>query len=206
MIEYDCPQGEDEWVRLRLGIPTASAFARILTPAKLKPSTQVEPFINELLAEWRTGEPCADIGSPWFTRGHELEAEARSWYEFTNDVVVRQIGFVMNDEGTVGCSPDGLVGDDGGIEVKCYGAAKHMGILRGGGIPADALMQIHGNLWITERVWWDAVFYNPVLGNEVIRVERDEEYIKVLAEAVGAFVDRLAEAKQDYQNNHGSPR
>ena len=114
-------QGSDAWQQLRLGIPTASAFDRILTPKKLEPSAQQEMYIAELNAEWKSGEPCDDFGGgEWVERGKALEPEARREYAFEAKAKPEEVAFIYKDEQhMVGCSPDALVGDEGLLELKC---------------------------------------------------------------------------------------
>jgi len=194
MIRLDVPQGGAEWIAARLGLPTASQFHRILTPKTLKPSEQAVGYLHELLAEWLLGEPVSPEVSQFMERGQELEEQAVAWYEMQHDVTVDRVGFCLLDDRRAGCSPDGLIGTDGGLEIKCPSAAVHVGHL----LDVDAgryTLQIQGGLWITEREWWDFVSYHPTLPVASLRVHRDERIIAALASAVGAFSARLAEAR-----------
>ena len=197
MIILDVKQGTDEWKRARLGIPTASQFHRIITPKTLKASSQAHGYMCELLAEWMLGEPLDDgAETPWMVRGTALEDEAVRWYELQRDATTTEVGLCLLDDRSAGCSPDRLVGDDGGLEIKCPSAKIHVSYLLGD--PAeDHRAQVQGALWITGRQWWDVLSYNPVMPQVLITAERDEEFIGALAEAVAAFDVRLAEAKQE---------
>ena len=113
MRKIECEQGSEEWLNARLGVPSASMFAKIVT-TKGAWSTQADGYINQLIAEDLTGEPTPFYQNEHMARGTELEPEARSAYEFMNDVVVEQVGFCLHDTMRAGCSPDGLVGDEGG--------------------------------------------------------------------------------------------
>jgi len=187
-------QGSPQWIVARIGIPTASQFHRIMTPERLDYSKAAEGYVCELLAELTLN---ASLDDSWTTaymeRGQELEGEARSWYELTRDVSVRQVGFVFRDDGRVGCSPDGLVEPNGGIEIKCLSANRHIEMVVGG-FPAK-MTQVQGNIWLCEREWWDVIAYNPGMPKAVIRVWRDENYIKALAKCVARFLDTLDKAK-----------
>ena len=118
-----------EWLDAKLGIPSASGFHRILTPTgKLSKSSRRERYMGELLAEWALGEQWdTGIGnSHWVLRGIELEPQARLWYEMAY-AEVEEVGFIWRDESRMaGCSPDGLVGDDGLLELKCPSPAQHV--------------------------------------------------------------------------------
>lgn len=194
IIVRDIEQGSEEWHRLRLGIPSASNFHRIITPAKGEPSRQAIGYRRELLAEWLTGAPSGPKQNYWMQRGTELEAEARAYYEMYAGCEVEHVGFVwQDDDNTVGCSPDGLVGDDGGVEIKCPAPATHVGYILDQKIPTDYIPQVQGSLWVTGRTWWDFVSYSPGLEPLVIRVERDNEYISNLKDSVNKFVRALLE-------------
>jgi hypothetical protein len=193
MIVHAVEQGSHEWLDLRHGRPTASAFHRILTPKSRKLSDQAVGYVEELLAERWLGHALDWGGTNWTERGVLLEREAVPYYEILMDAEVERVGFVTLDDGTAGCSPDGLVGANGGLEIKCPSAAVHMKYLLGRENPAHRT-QVMGGLWICEREWWDVVSYNPAFPPVRIRVWRDEAYIKDLAAAVAAFTERLAEA------------
>jgi hypothetical protein len=194
MRRYDMPQLSQEWYDIRLGIPTASQFHRIITPRTMKPSASATGYMHELLAETMIRHPVNADASAFMERGVEMEESAVEWYEFQRDVETETVGFVMRDDRQVGCSPDRLVGDDGVLEVKVPSAHVHVSYLLGG---TDAYKtQIQGGLWVAEREWTDFLSYNPEMPQALVRVERDEVFISALAEAVGAFVERLKEARE----------
>ena len=193
MITLDVEQNSEEWLYARLGIPTASEFGRILTPKTMKLSASSEGYIDELIAERLLGEPLEDNSSTWMARGHKLEESARRYYEFVMDCKVSPGGFVLLDNRQAGCSPDGFVGDDGGVEVKCPSAKGHVGYLRAG-LPAKFMPQVQGCMWITGRKWWDLMSYNPAIPPVIVRIERDDAYIGKLSAAVLEFVERLEDA------------
>jgi hypothetical protein len=196
MLILDCEQGSEEWVRLRCGLPTASAFDRIITPKTRKPSAQAFGYLCECLAEIMLDAPLDAASSAWMQRGSEIESEACTWYAMIHDCDVRRVGFVLRDDRCVGCSPDGLVGEDGGLEIKVPGAKKHVEyMLEPERLSHDHYCQSQGGLWITDRKWWDLVSYNPVMEPVVIRVDRDAEFIEALAECVDRFVADLAAAR-----------
>jgi hypothetical protein len=93
-------------------------------------------------------------------RGILLEPEARAAYEAESGLLVDTVGFIVHDELMTGASPDGLIGEDGGIEIKCPGAAAHLDYLRGE-IPSDYKLQVIHSLWLTGRQWWDFASYSP---------------------------------------------
>jgi hypothetical protein len=186
-------QGSPEWEFARLGIPTASRFDALLTPKTMKPSTQAEAYMAELLAEYLLGQPLDWGSSGFMERGTEMEPEARKWYEFTYDVEVETVGFVTRDDGLVGGSPDGLAGADGVLEIKCPGALKHVQYMLG--THPDHRGQVQGYMKLTDRSWCDILSYHPDLPPVVFRTERDEKYLSALDAVLEPFVERLEAAK-----------
>lgn len=192
----DIEQGTPEWHGLRLGIPTASCFDKIVTPAKGDLSTQSSAYLHELLAEWLSGEPGDSFSSRWTERGTELEPEARAFYSFERDVDVEQVGFVFGDETRMfGASPDGLIGDDGMLELKNPKPSTHLGYLLAGKLPTTYRAQVQGSLMVTGRQWCDFVSYCPNLPPLIVRVERDVEFIAKLRAALETFVARIHESR-----------
>lgn len=197
VIVTDIQQGTPEWRAARAGIATASEFAKLLTSTG-KPSTQATTYMHKLLADWLIGEPSGPEATDWMLRGIEMEAEARAWYEMQTDADVQQVGIVYRDESRmVACSPDGLVGDEGGVEIKCPAPHTHVGYLLAGKLPSDYVGQVQGSMYVTGRAWWHFVSYHPDIDPLLIRVERDEAYIESLDKAVRAFVARLLEAREE---------
>jgi hypothetical protein len=114
MQTVDVEQGSAEWLSLRLAIPTASQFHRILTPKTRKFSEGSRTYMHELLAEWLIGTSITTgSGTGYMERGTQLEAEAASWYELQRDLSITRAPFYLLDDGSAGCSPDYLAGDDG---------------------------------------------------------------------------------------------
>jgi len=127
VIVHDVAQGTDEWHALRAGLPTASEFSKLVT-SKGEPSKSMTAYAMELAGELYAGRPLdAWEGNKYTERGHEIEHEARLAYAMRGEPV-EEIGFVTDDEGLWGCSPDGLVGEYGMIEIKCL-PKKHISVL-----------------------------------------------------------------------------
>lgn len=200
-----CIQGSKEWHEARLGKPTSSQFHRILTPKTRVPSSSAGPYLCELVAERLLGLPVCDEATKWMERGTELQGPAAAWYAYQTDTEPQEVGFVLSDDGRVGCSPDRLVGKDGGLEMKVLGAKHHVEqMLELAG--EDWRCQIQGTLLITERAWWDRLCWNPEIGNVLVRVERDEAFIAALADEVTAFCDRLDAAEARIREMMGEAR
>ena len=186
----ECNQGSPEWAAARLGIPTASQFHRIITAKTLKISESSNGYMCELLAERLLGMPVLEPSvSGFMERGSALEQSAVAFYELQRGVDTEPVGFVLRDDGRVGCSPDRLVGADGGLEIKCPAAAQHVAHLLE--MPLRFFPQIQGCLWLTGRKWWDLLSYHPTMPPALVRIDRDEEYIAALAAATETFLFRL---------------
>ncbi len=196
-VLVEVEQRSDEWQKLRCGVATASCFDRIITPATGKPSASAVAYRRELLAEWLTGQPVSIKESGWMQRGTEMEPEARAFYEFEADAEVTETGFVFLDERRlIGCSPDGLVGDDGLVEIKCPAPHTHVGYLIDAKLPTAYIPQVQGALWVTGRRWCDFISYHPEMEPLIVRVKRDEGYIAKMAMLIEAFVATMLEERQ----------
>lgn len=206
MITFDVAQGTTEWADLRLGIPTASQFHRIITPKTLKVSGQAADYAYELLAELVMGEPMDNATSGFMNRGTIQEHKAVQFYELQLDVETESVGFVLRDDRRVGCSPDRFVGPNGLLEVKCPAADTHIKyLLADDGIGADYRCQMQGQLWLCEREWLDSLSYNPLMPPALVRVTRDEDFIKALSFAVERFLEQL-EGMKETLSKRGLPQ
>ena len=195
MIRLDVEQGTAAWMEARLGIPTASNFARIVTPTG-RLSGQRDQYIAELLAEWATGNPVSDFSDEWTERGKVLELDAFYEYGFQTDLDPEKVGFVYSDEShMVGGSPDGLVGDDGLIELKCPKVENHLLYLARGVVPPKYVPQCQGLLWVTGRAWCDFMSFYPELPPLIVRVEPDDKYQEALDTHLPTFVEELLEGR-----------
>lgn len=195
IIHTDVPQGGQEWLQMRAGIPTASDGDRIITPTG-KPTAEStsEKYRFELLAERITGQPAIEAPKLWWAdRGKELEAQARSGYEFDRDVEVQPVSFITDDLGRWGCSPDGLVGTDGLVEFKAPNCADHMAILMKSGVAFKKYgIQCQFQLFVCQdRGYVDLSSYFPGLPQAIIRIERDRAFQKLLDGEVAAFSEKL---------------
>ena len=189
---WDVSQGTTEWLMVRAGIPTASGFNQILTPGG-KISTQAEKYQFGLLAERMMKQPRVEAVTMWMERGSDMERDAVSWYEFERDCDTVPVGFITNDPWTIGASPDRLCGENGLLEIKCPSEAVHVSYLLKKGVDAAYYPQVQGQLWITGRQWVDIVSFHPLMRKALIRVERDEGYIRVLSGVVETFSEQLEE-------------
>lgn len=204
MLEiFDCAQGSLEWHQCRLGIPTASEFSTVMAKGKDGGASVTRAkYLRTLAGEILTGELEPDsFTNVHMERGKAQEDEAREMYAFMVDEEPQRVGFIRN--GKAGASPDSLLGNDGGLEIKT--ALRHIQIdrLQRGTLPPEHKAQVQGCMWIAERDWWDFVSYSPKLPPLIVRVERDEEYIAKLAKAVEAFneeLDNIVQSIRTYQD------
>jgi hypothetical protein len=126
-IITDVEQGSVQWLKLRLGIPTASEFHQLMTPLfKAKEGETPKTYLAKKLAEAWRGEPLPGFSSYATEQGTIREEDARPWYALEYDVDVQQVGFVLSDDERCGCSPDGLIGEDSGLEIKCPNPDTHV--------------------------------------------------------------------------------
>lgn len=187
MIEiFDCEQGSAEWHRCRLGIPTASEFKSVLAKGEGK---MRRTYLMKLLGERFTGEPADNYSNGYMDRGHAMEEEARNAYAFMHDAEITRVGFIRNSG--KGCSPDGLIGSDGMTEVKTKLPHLQLEAMFAGKLPSEHQAQVQGALWVAEREWCDFVSYWPKLPLFVVRVHRNEDYIKTVASEIDRFNDEL---------------
>jgi hypothetical protein len=199
MKTFDCDQRSAEWLAARRGIPTASRFDMIVTPGEGKPSTQQAKLIDTLLAEaLLTTEIEEERSTADMDNGAALEDEARAFYELSHATgPVTQVGFCLADCGLFGGSPDALVGEDGGLELKCPLGSTHLGYVRSGKLPTKYRSQVHGHLLITGRKYWDFASYHRGLPAFVVRVVPDV-FTQTLEKELHAFVAKLNAARAQF--------
>jgi putative phage-type endonuclease len=194
-IIQDISQGTDEWLNLRLGKATASNFSKIVTSTGAESKT-LPKYALELASDMLVTEPEESYKSPAMERGNELEPDAREAYQQHTFNIVDEVAFF--DCGGYGYSPDGLVGEDGLVEFKCPQATTHTQYLFDGKLPTTYKAQCQGGLMVTGRKWLDFVSYHPNFKDDkklfIIRVERDEEFIKKLK----AGIDKVIELRDQF--------
>jgi hypothetical protein len=194
----NCKQGSPEWLKARLGIPTASHFGDIVTATGKATSGKTRyNYQLELVGERLTKSAMPHFVSAAMQRGTDLEPEARGWYSFEANKMVKQVGFVMSDCGRWGCSPDGLT-ELGGVEIKCPGRIAMRAMLDSRKPEPDYVMQIQGCMFVCDRDEWDFVVYSDELGMPSAwwTVERDDVIQAALARELPVFCDELDELEK----------
>jgi len=188
---YELEQGTEEWKMIRLGIVTASNFAKVLSKKSGR-----DTYMMRKLAEMQQGRYVEGYHNQAMENGNEHEANARKYYDDWKGIqLVDRVGFVKM--GGLGCSPDGLVGTEGIIEIKCSEGPSHYRIVKANKMPTVHKPQVQGNLWIAERQWCDFISYDPWGKFNpfwCIRIPRDDDYINnTLKPACDLFVRELNE-------------
>lgn len=187
-------QGSDEWHQQRLGKVTASRIADLLAKTKSGWGASRTNYEAQIIAERLTGQREETFKSAAMERGNEVEAEAREAYEFFNNVTVVETSFVDHPIVEMsGASPDGFVGGEGLVEIKCPNTATHLATLLGGSIKGVYLKQMQWQMACTGREWCDFVSYDPRMPEHlqmhVKRVERDIQLISEIEKEVIVFLD-----------------
>ena len=182
-------QGSEEWLRERAGKITASMLVNVLMDKK---NAGYQNYLAQLVCERLTGEPVESYTSPAMQNGKDTEARARAFYELETGNTVAEVGFVPHPGiPNSGASPDGLIGLDGGLELKCPQPAKHIKNLMGGDIDRPYVLQMQWNMECSGREWWDYASFCPVFPPElqiiIRRVPRDQAMIDEVRSAVSAF-------------------
>lgn len=182
-IIKDIKQGSEEWLQLRLGVATASNFDKIIT-ATGKESATLPKYALELATQCLIEKPEPSYKNEAMQRGAELEPIARQAYSEETLKIVEEITMFKSDCGNFGYSPDGLIGDEGLLEIKCPLATTHTKYLLDNKMPIDYWQQVQCGLWVSGRKWLDFCSFHPNFKEKklfMIRVERDENYIEELA-------------------------
>jgi hypothetical protein len=186
----DCKQGTHEWHQARLGKPTASKISCLLTPAG-KPTANAarRRYAIDLAVERITKRPTETFCTFAMQRGKDMEDIARVWYFLQTNTAANQVGFCVAPSGLTGCSPDGLVGTDGAIEIKCPGIAHFAEIVATGVVDADWEMQCHHTMYVTGRKWIDFVLYTDIqpFTGWIKRIPRDPVICGKIHQAVLDF-------------------
>ena len=187
-------QGTPEWFAARLGLATGSKFSDVLAGGK---GLTRKAYAVQLALEIVTGKQAETFTNQAMQDGTEREPIARALYEAHTGNFVDEVGFCRHDSIECGVSPDGLIDEDGGLEIKCPKASTHAGYLAIPAEPSTYTAQIQGCMWVTGRSWWDFVSYHPDFPENaqliVRRIKRDSDYIVKLEQAVKAFRNEVME-------------
>lgn len=199
MIIHEIAQGSLDWIILRRGLPTSSQFHRIFQPERKKPSRQREMYLLELLDEWSHKQREAPFENEWTRRGRELERLARFSYAMEKKCAVREVGFVTRDDGKVGGSPDGFVGDDVVLEIKCKSPKIHAKLKEK---DPKHTAQVQGLLYLCERSVAHLYCYGDKQESVLKEIPRDREWIESFVPELDRFIDELDAMKAEVEANY----
>lgn len=189
-IYRDIIQGSPEWFAIKAGKVSAGSMDKIVTSTG-KASTQRGAYLYQLAGERVMGaSEAGGFKSGWMARGTELEPEARDVYAMLNEVEVEQVGFITDDLGRYGCSPDGIIGNKG-LEIKCTSLSVFVGYVLGGKLPTEYRVQVQGGLFVTGFPAWDFFAYYPGMKPFQITVEPDLKFHAILKEELERFLSDL---------------
>ena len=190
----DIEQGTEEWLELRFGWITASKFKDVLAGGAGKTR---RAYMYQIASEAITGERIETFSNEYMEWGTKTEPQARSMYELRSGNRVEEVSFIRHDTIKAGCSPDGLIDDDGMIEIKCPKTSTQIETFLGGKMPTGHNAQVQGQMWVSGRKWCDFVSFDPRINGAAsylcVRVNRDDEYIQKLETAVVLFEKELNE-------------
>ncbi len=189
-------QRTDEWFAARLGRVTASRVADVVAKTKTGWGASRATYMGELIAERLTGVAAEKYVNAAMNWGTETEEQARAAYAFHKDAEVVEVGFIPHPRIVMsGASPDGMIGDDGLVELKCPNTSGHIEVLLWQTIPNKYLLQMQWQIACTERKWCDFVSFDPRLPESmslfVQRVPRDDKLITELEKHVADFLTEL---------------
>ena len=195
MIEM-MDQGTEEWFTIRIGKVTASRVADVIAKTKTGYSATRDNYMAQLVCERLTGQKGESFTNAAMQHGTDTEPLARAAYEAYADVLVDEVGFVPHPSIIMaGASPDGLVGDDGLLEIKCPNTATHIETLLSQSVPGKYNTQMQFQMACTGRKWCDFVSFDNRLPEElqlfVMRVPRDEVFIRLIEAEIVQFIAEL---------------
>lgn len=203
-------QGTEEWHKERLGKVTASKLSDVVAKTKSGWGASRGNYATQLLVERLTGQPTEYYTNTAMQWGTDTEPQARAAYAFMSDNEVEEVGFIPHPSiEMAGASPDGLVGDDGLVELKCPNTATHIDTLLGQPIADKYIKQMQWQMACAGRKWCDFASFDPRLPAElqikIIRVVRDDEMIADLEKEVRVFLKEIDDKQQKLTGENMPP-
>lgn len=206
MIHHDYPQGSDEWLQCRSGVITASRFKDARDTLKSgAPSSKCTGYAAQVALERIAGRPVDKTFQNWQMReGQEQEGFARMAYEASTGLIVDEVGFVTTDDSLFGYSADGVIGDDGLLEIKTILSGEVALTVCGRRDLSGYMDQCIGGMWLTGRKWIDLVIWCPALEPinkhyAVHRLTRDENAIESLENDLMKFAALVASFEEEFR-------
>lgn len=192
---YNFEQRTEDWYNIRKGKMTASNAEIIIANGK-----GLETYIYNLMAEYYSSAEKENYINADMQRGIDLEPEARLEFEFYTDLDVQEVGFIEYNE-FIGVSPDGLVGDDGLIEIKCPNDSIYFKLLLSNNIKPEYIAQMQMQMYVTDRQYCYFVSYNPNFEKSLYikKINRDEEMIEKLKKGLERGTELIKEIKKNFR-------
>lgn len=189
-------QRSEEWFAARLGKVTASRVADMMATTKTGYSASRANYMAELICERLTGQQAERFSNAAMQWGTDVEPQARAAYEFITDASVQEVGLIDHPSiAMFGASPDGLIGADGLIEIKCPNTATHIETLLGEVVPGKYVIQMQVQMACTGRAWCDFVSFDPRLPGDlqlwIKRIQRDDVAIQNIEAETVKFLGEL---------------
>ena len=192
---YNFEQRTEDWYNIRKGKMTASNAETIIANGK-----GLETYIYNLMAEYYSSAEKENYINADMQRGIDLEPEARLEFEFYTNLDVQEVGFIEHNE-FIGVSPDGLIGDDGLIEIKCPNDSIYFKLLLSNNIKPEYIAQMQMQMYVTERQYCYFVSYNPNFEKSLYikKINRDEEMIDKLKKGLERGTQLIKEIKENFR-------
>lgn len=200
MIKIDIEQGSEAWHNVRLGRVTGTRFKDLVSGESTK---TYKDLVSDITGEIITNKAEETYSNAIMERGIELEPEAAKEYESIFEIESEGVGFCMFDEDDYfhdwcGVSPDRLIGNDGGLEIKCPLRKTHINYIKSNKLPTEYVKQVQGCLFVTGREWWDFMSYYPGMKPFIIRVKPDLELHKVFSDRMEKLIEDVKQEIEIY--------
>jgi hypothetical protein len=203
----DVEQGSLQWMLLRCGKVTASEMDSLVTPlGKVKTGDGPRTYLFQKLAEAWTGQPLPQVQGVFdLEQGQILEEYAKPAFMVETGLDVRNVAFIETDDGRCGCSPDGMVGENWGVEIKCPRIDTHIRYLIDGKLPTDYIAQVQGSMFVTGAGKWMFYSFRRKMPPLILTVERDDDYQKAISEALETFTAAFDKGMARLEEINGGP-
>ena len=199
MIKVNIEQGSEAWYEAKLGLFSGTRFATLVSG---KATKGYKDLILNIVGEIVSNQKDETYSNAIMERGIELEPEAVKEYEKIFEVEAEEVGLCLHDEFEQWCgvSPDRLIGEDGGLEIKCPLMKTHLGYMKAGTLPNEYKWQVQGSLFVTGRKWWDFMSYYPNMKPFIVRVFPDLDMHKELETRLREAIEEVKLEIKLYEN------
>ncbi len=206
-IHQDVSQGSLEWLLLRAGRITASEADALVTPlGKIKDGEGVNTYLTQKLVELWTGGPLPSLQGVFdVEQGSLLEERARPAFTIHTGIEVTTAAFIESDDGRCGCSPDAMIGETSGVEIKCPTMPIHIGYLLAGKLPKAYSVQCQFSMWVTGFHTWHFFSYNRAFPPLHLVISRDDNFQRAISAAVEDFITLLDTSMKRLEDLNGGP-